>query len=460
MRPIIPASDAPTLAGLAPPANPLPFFQFVRALGDNVIAAYHQSVYEEWIVPIEHLGPNHFIVNHPAAIKRVLVENETNYVKGEMEQRISGLGLSGRNAVNLDRLWRARRRIVSSLFDYRSYPQYAQVVSDAALKHLATWQSLPPGTAIDLPQAMLDLASESIARVLFSSGQKQLVEAMERVTAPGAETIMDLADFVPVLNRLRRSVRGRLANRRFIRAAASIDQAIEDRRRTGIAAESDLLDRLISARDPESGQRLAIEELRLILTTLFAAGHVSAAQALTWTWYLLSQNPEQETKLHSELDSVLAGRAPTLADLEKLPYTRMVIEEALRLYPPFPMLAWREALRDDELHGVPIPRGATVSIVPWVLHRHRKLWQNPHGFDPERFSPARTVGRPQLAYLPFGAGPRVCLGAVFAMMEITIILATVAQRYRFRPLPGHNVVPCARLVLSLRHGLPVTLQPR
>ena len=193
---------------------------------------------------------------------------------------------------------------------------------------------------------------------------------------------------------------------------------------------------------------------------LFAGGHDAASRGLAWSWHLLSQHPIEERRLHDELDAVLGGRTPGFEDVDKLPYVRMVIEEAMRLYPSFPLLAWREALNHDELCGMSIPKGATVAIIPWVVHRHRKLWQNPECFDPERFSPSRSAGRAHLAYLPFGAGPRVCMGAVFAMMEMVLILSTLAQRYRLRLLPGHKVEPQGRLILSARDGLPMTLERR
>jgi cytochrome P450 len=175
---------------------------------------------------------------------------------------------------------------------------------------------------------------------------------------------------------------------------------------------------------------------------------------------LLAQHPLHEARLHAELDQALAGRAPALDDFARLPYTRMVIEEALRLYPPFPILAWREALADDEVCGVKIPKGATVSIVPWVLHRHQELWDHPERFDPERFSSDRARERSRYAYLPFGTGPRVCIGASFAMTQLTLILATLGQHYRLRLVAGHLVEPQGLISLRPRYGLKTTLESR
>jgi len=448
----------------------------VRAVSDNIIASYHEDVYEQWMVRVRFLGPNHFIINDPAGIRRVLIDNAANYVKGEMEQRITGMGLgsqadtaaastpNGASAVpgqESEQTWRVRRRIMSPSFDYRSLPAYTSTISGATQRMLTAWDAMPPGTVVDVPEAMLHLGSEVISRILFTSESQEIAEVMARITGRHrSEAMLSLPDFIPVLNRLRRALRHRAERRMSRYAAASIDRVIERRTREKLVTDRDLLGRLMSMRDPETGSGICPEELRKHVITMFTAGHETVAQTLAWTWYLLSQHPEQEAKLHAELEAVLAGRPPSLDDLDRLPYTRTVIEEALRLYPPFHMLAWREAQDDDEVCGVSIPRGATVSVVPWVLHRHRKLWEQPGRFDPERFSPERSAERPRLAYLPFGVGPRVCIGAVFAMTEMTLIVATVAQRFQLRLVPGHKVEPQARLLLRANHGLPMTLTTR
>jgi cytochrome P450 len=195
------------------------------------------------------------------------------------------------------------------------------------------------------------------------------------------------------------------------------------------------------------------------VVTIFMAGHETTAQALAWTWYLLSQHPAAEAKLHDELTSVLEGRAPRHEDLANLPYTRMVIEESMRLYPPAHTLA-RQPIVTDEVLGHRIPAGAVVLIVPWLLHRKPSLWENPDRFEPERFSAERASARPRFSYIPFGAGPRICIGAAFAMAEAMLILATIAQRYRLHLKPGHPVEPQGLITLRPRYGLRMTLERR
>jgi cytochrome P450 len=189
------------------------------------------------------------------------------------------------------------------------------------------------------------------------------------------------------------------------------------------------------------------------------AGHETTSQALSWTFYLLSQNPAAEAKLHDELARVLAGRTPRYDDLSKLPYTRMVIEESMRLYPPAHTFG-REPIEDDEVLGHRIPAGSDVLILPWLLHRKPSLWENPERFDPERFAPERAAARPRFAYIPFGAGPRICIGAAFAMAEAMLILATIAQRYRLRLKPGFVVEPQGLITLRPRYGLKMLLEQR
>jgi len=204
---------------------------------------------------------------------------------------------------------------------------------------------------------------------------------------------------------------------------------------------------------------MSAQEVRDHVITIFMAGHETTAMAMTWTWYLLSQHQAEESKLYAELEAALGGRAPNSEDLSKLIYTRMVIEESMRLYPPVHTIA-REALADDILAGRHVPKGSTVLIAPWVLHRHRQLWQNPGRFDPERFSPEQSAIRRRFSYLPFGGGRRICIGAGFATAEATILLATIAQRYRLRLVAGHPVEPQGLITLRTRHGMKMALMPR
>ncbi len=253
--------------------------------------------------------------------------------------------------------------------------------------------------------------------------------------------------------------RSGIADRALGEFNRAINRLIAERTQNPGRGPKDLLGRLMAARDEETGGGLTPGELRDQVVTIFVAGHETTALALTWTWYLLSQHPTEEAKLHAELATVLGGRAPEHGDLAKLPYTRMIIEEAMRLYPPVHSLTWRVPLKDDEICGRPVLKGSIIAIVPWVLHRHRRLWDHPDRFDPERFAPERAAGRSRFAYLPFSGGPRICIGAAFAMAEAMLILATLAQRYRLRLVPGHRVEAQGLITLRARHGMKMILEP-
>ena len=229
---------------------------------------------------------------------------------------------------------------------------------------------------------------------------------------------------------------------------ALMGQIIDARKkRPNAGSHVDLLDRLLDARDPETGHGLSAKDVRDQMVTVFVAGHETTALALCWTWFLLSQHAAVEQRLWAELDETLKGEAPTYDDVRRLPYTRMIFDEALRLFPPIHSLPWRQALERDEVCGREIPAGAIIGIIPWVIHRHRKLWEAPERFEPERFSPERSGQQPRCSYIPFSYGPRFCIGASLALTEGVMVLAHVAQHHRLRLAHGQSVEP--RGLLSL-----------
>jgi cytochrome P450 len=248
-------------------------------------------------------------------------------------------------------------------------------------------------------------------------------------------------------------------NRRIQKAIRTLDMVVHDiitEHRQQYSEKGDLLSMLLQASDEETGQKMSDQQLRDEVMTLLLAGHETTANALTWTWYLLAQYPEIERRLHAELEQVLGGQLPTVEHLPELSYTRMVLEEVLRLYPPAFGFN-RKAIADDEIGGYVVPANTLIWISPYTTHRHPDFWENPEVFEPERFSSERSAGRPHFAHFPFGGGPRLCIGNNFAMMEAQLILATLAQRYRLRLVPGHKVEPEVLLSIRPRNGLPMTL---
>ena len=243
------------------------------------------------------------------------------------------------------------------------------------------------------------------------------------------------------------------------RPPAGGDYVINERRRNPTDS-ADLLSMLMGARDEETGEGMTDEQLRVEVTTFLLAGQETTSLALTWTWFLLSQHPAARQRLEHELDTVLGGpRRRNTPTSRQLPYTRMVVDEAMRLYPP----AWgfsRQALDDDTLGGFQLPRGWLAFVIPYVLHRLPAYWKDPESFDPERFSPERSADRPKFVYLPFGAGPRQCIGNQFALIEAQLSVATLAQRYRLQLVPGHRVEPWPLITLRPRYGMPMIIETR
>jgi cytochrome P450 len=451
---------APVLPAPMPRQRRLSFFEFVRALRNSAIDSFAQEAYELDILERKVFGRRLFVINDLAAIKHVLIDNAANYKKTEITRRILEPGLGKGLITSEGDTWRQHRRAMSPAFDHRSIAAYTPVMTRAAEELLAEWSQVPAGTGVEVQTAMMEVTLNIISRTMFSSDSDDIVTVMGRSAgryqAEMRPNIMDMLGWPRWLASLPRV---RVAQRTLGEFDQIIDRLINERTRDPGNYPKDLLARLIAARDEQTGGGMSAQEVRDHVITIFLAGHETTAMAMTWTWFLLSQHPQEESKLHAELDSVLGGRVPTHEDLSRLTYTRMVVEESMRLYPPVHTMA-REAIADDTLVNRHIPKRSTVMIAPWLLHRHVKHWDNPGRFDPERFSSKASASRPRFSYLPFGGGKRICIGAAFALTEATVLLATLAQRYSLRVVPGHKVEPQGLITLRARHGMKMLLTPR
>jgi cytochrome P450 len=450
----------PLLPAPAVPQGRLPLLQFARALRDSTIATFAQEAYERDILERKMFGRRMFVVNDPAAIKQVLIDNAANYQKTEITRRILEPGLGKGLITSEGETWRQHRRTMSPAFDQRSIAAYTPIMTGAASELLSEWERVPAGTSIDVATAMMQVTLNIISRTMFSSDSDEIVAIMGRSAGSyQAKMRPNILDMLGLPNWLAGLPRFGVAQRTLREFDTMIDRLIENRARDLASGPKDLLARLIAARDEQSGTGMSAQEVRDHVLTIFLAGHETTAMAMTWTWFLLSQHAAEEAKLHAEVDAVLGGRAPTHDDLGRLTYSRMVVEESMRIYPPVHTIA-RQANADDTLVGRKIPKGSTVMIVPWLLHRHIKFWEDPGRFDPERFSPQRSAARARFSYLPFGGGKRICIGAAFALAEATILLATIAQRYRLQLVPGHRVEPQGLITLRARYGMKMLLSPR
>jgi cytochrome P450 len=453
-------ADHPSLAGAGPPPRrtPLGLRRLDRSHNPApgiVAAAYEQAVTRQ-LTPVGAF----YVAATPEAVKRVFLDNVANYPKSPLDRRlfatVFGDGLASREGEP----WRTHRRIMAPAFAPPCAASYAPGMAIDVSAFQEAWdRAATAGDSIDAARDMSRLTLQIILHAMFSTDSAALGAIMEQsLDEAMAATRAGLGDFMPGLDRIRQRRREARVAAIFADLDLAVGRMVADRE--AAPGGADLLARLIAARDSETGAGMTAREVRDEVVTIFVAGHETTAAAMAWVWYLLSQHPQVEAKLHAELDAVLGGRAPGAEDLPKLVYARMVIEETLRFYPPSPGTSFRVALAEDVVCGVKIPKGAMVIVMPWVTHRHRAVWEEPNRFDPERFAPSKAAGRSRYAYIPFGAGPRVCIGASLAMTEMLIILASLAQRYRLTLSPGQEVEIHREITMRPKGGLPMMVTRR
>ena len=451
-----------TLAGLAPPPlKPASFLKTIRASRGNAFEVIPLQAYEQPVYLSKTLLGKILMVNDPEGVRRVLLDNVANYPKNALEieffSAMFGEGLLSAPPAK----WRTHRKVMAPSFGTRTVDSYAPAMVETTVAFARHWDALPEFAEMDIAEEMKALTLKIICRTMFSSDADELATcASEALDFAQASMEFGLLDVLPVIGprRIKRTVDAIRAH--FKGMDAAIYRLISEREKIRNEAPKDFLTRLVAAKDPDDGVGLNATEVRDEVITIFMAGHETTAVTMTWVWYLLSQHPVEEAKLHEELDTVLAGRTPTVEDLPNLPYTRMVIEEAMRVYPPAPGISIRQAKEADEVCGFKVKPGMQVMISPWVLHRHRRLWDNPERFDPTRFTKEASEKRPRFAYLPFGGGPRVCIGATLAMTETTLILAVLAQRFRLRLGEQQEIKLQTRITLRPKNGMMTILEHR
>jgi cytochrome P450 len=451
-----------TLAGLAPPPlKAASFLKTVRASKGNPfeimpLAAFEQPVY----LATSPFG-SVLVVSDPPSVRRILLDNVVNYPKhalgDEFFSAMFGEGLLSAPPLK----WRTHRKVMAPSFGTRTVESYAPAMVETTVAFAQQWDALPQSAEIDIAEEMKALTLKIICRTMFSSDAEELA-GYSRGALEFAQNSMvfGLLDVLPLIGPRRLKRKTDAIRAHFQGMDTAIYRLISEREKSGNEAPKDLLTRLVAAKDPDDGAGLNATEVRDEVITIFMAGHETTAVTMTWVWYLLSQHPAEVAKLHEELDGVLGGRSPTVEDLPQLPYTRMVIEETMRVYPPAPGITIREAKEPDEICGFKVQPGMQIMIAPWILHRHRSLWDEPERFDPTRFSKESTERRPRFAYLPFGGGPRVCIGATLAMTEATLILAVLAQRFHLRLKEGQNIQLQARITLRPKNKMMTILERR
>jgi cytochrome P450 len=404
------------------------------------------------LVSLRVLNFRILLLNHPDHIEDVLVNHPRKFIRGRVllaNKRVFGRGLLTSDGD----FWLRQRRLAQPAFHRARIAGYASTMVEYTERLLHEWQD---GEERDIHAEMMRLTLQIVGKTLFDADVERdaqdigkSMELLLELSANFRRTIF-IPHWVPTPT-----------NFRLERAIRQIEKVlyrmIAEKRASG-RDSGDLLSMLLAAQD-EDGSRMTDQQLRDEAITLFLAGHETTANTLSWTWWLLAQNPAVEAKLHAELRTVLAGRAPSLDDLPKLVYTNHIITESMRLYPP----AWgtaRTAIEDHEIAGYAIPKGSGVSFAQWSVHRDARWYDAPDEFRPERWEGDLLKRNPKFAYFPFGGGPRQCIGNAFALMETALTLATIAQQFRFRLVPGHPVVPLASITLRPRYGIRVVLESR
>ena len=394
-----------------------------------------------------HIGGPTFLLNHPDDIKHVLVANPGNYVKtprmiSERGKRLSGYGL----LTSVGAAHMKQRKMLQPVFYRKTVESFARIITAETSERLSRWSD---GIELDIGQEMMELVQRNIVKtVLGSDADEMMAELLDAITI--RRLYMEHVFFSPFPDWLPSRIGWayRVAMRRI---DDIIYRAIQGRR-AGHGSDDNMLSLLLRAKY-DDGTSMTDEQVRDEAVTLFVTGYETIGEALTWTSYLLSQHPAVEAKFLSEIDDVLGGRIPSVEDLPGLSYSGMLLAESMRLYPP----TWifiRIALQEDKLpSGAIIPAGAKLYLSPYVTHRSPRYYPGPERFDPERFTQKAKKERPQFAYFPFGGGARVCIGEHFAKMEGTLILASIAQRFRLSLVPGQTIVPEPMMTLRPKYGI-------
>lgn len=446
----------------APPTGDPSALTLFRLARKDLLALWSEETYRLEFFGRKVLWRETFVANSPDTVEHVLVtrndiyERKSPYMRKALEPLL-GDGLFASDGAT----WKKRRAIQAPAFSGANVRRFAATMTDCAVEMREQWRAQAGSAALRVLPEMGALTAEIIGRTMFGGAlgperTARLVSAFSAYQA-GIEQF-DLGAFFGLPAWFPRTPQWKSA----LRAAGVVHEIVDAVVRKRLDDEPDastLLGLLLQNHESRVAGGLTLEQVRNEAVVIFMAGHETTANALAWTWYLLALHPQAEARLHEELSRTLGGRAPGYDDVAALKYTRAVIEEALRLYPPVPILS-RECLADDVIRGRPVPKGSVMMVVPWLLHRHELLWERPHDFVPERFTADWPARHPKFAYVPFSAGPRICLGAAFALTEAVLCLATLAQAFALRIPAGHTVGYECRLTLRPAAGLPMQLVPR
>jgi cytochrome P450 len=445
----------------APRPKPLGFLGLLKALRDNPLEAWTEAHFEQPIVTTRLMTRSVAVVSDPAAIRAVLMNNAGNYCKDPLQRRMLAPLKDGVLTAEDDQ-WRFQRRTLAPVFSRKAVRAFAPAMLDVANILVRRWRDHGCDDIIDVAAEVTHSTLEVLERTIFADGlgrdateirhaMRTFFDATGRIDP---FDIIGLPDFVPRV--YRRQTRAAL---RLFESA--VDSIIVTRRRRLVESPdtmpNDILTLLLAAQDPETGRRLTEKEVRANIITFISAGHETTANAISWALFLLSQSNKWRSRIAAEALPALDGRADSV--VERLVETRAVIDEAIRLYPPLAAIS-RVAIGPDSLGQTRVEPGTIIVIAPYILHRHRRLWDEPDYFEPGRFLPGCREKVDRFAYLPFGVGPRGCIGSSFALQEAALMVATIVRHLEFEVSPGEIVWPLHRISLRPRGGLPMRVRAR
>lgn len=448
--------NGPVPCRIVPPPQPLSAFRLLSGAARNPIETWPAEVYQQEFFQSSVLGHRYAFVSGPDLIKQVLVDEVESFEKGIIMRRALQPALGDAILTSDGAKWRWQRRAAAPLFRQENVQRVAPLMIACAERTRDRWRSYQVGTEIDVAREMTQTTFDIVLETMLPGRGKIDVPPTERAITDYLEatswilmlTMMRAPRWIPFPG-------SRRAERAIAHLRAMLNGLIAEARHTP-SNRGDLLSLLIEAKDPETGRAMDDDDVRDNLLTFISAGHETSAVALTWAFYLLSQHPEVEERLRREVTAV-TGSSPLRAEhINQLSYTKQVVQEAMRLYPPAPVIV-REAQRDIRLGGQVVKAGTVVYVPVYAVHRHEKLWQEPDRFDPERFDPEAVKGRNRLAYLPFGAGPRICIGMGFALTEMAAIIAVLVDAFTLRLRSGYVPKPKLRVTLRPQRGMPMRL---
>jgi cytochrome P450 len=442
--------------------KPLGALGILATLARNPVEIWSDFHFEHPVIVGNTFFGVRAVISDPAGVRRVFLDNASNYRKDAVQLRVLRPGLGSGLLTAEGEAWKAQRRSLAPLFSPRQVASFAPAMHRVARASAEALANRRDGAVVEAQEAMAVVALKVLEQTLFSQGlareasqfQKAVTRYFETIGRVDPLDVLGAPDFLPRIGR----IRGRESLAFFASAVSDIIDARRALIASGAPAPEDLLTLLLRAADPETGRGLSEEDVRANIVTFIGAGHETTANALTWTLYLLSQSPYWRAEVEAEIDAAFDPDDET-DPTERLPVTKAVFEEAMRLFPPAANLV-REAISEDWVSGHRIPAGAIVSISPYVLHRHKTLWRNPDDFDPSRFLPGAREKIDRYAYIPFGAGPRVCIGQAFAMQEGLIVLAHFLKRVRLDLFPGHPIALQQRITLRPRYGMRMIVRQR